>query len=93
MSGGSFDYLCYADIGDTPDQLEHMLNELDNLGYASIAAGRTRLIIELLRLANREAETLRPVWKAVEWWRSSDWGEAEVKAAIFDLDHPGQEQT
>lgn len=24
------------------------------------------------------------VWKAVEWWRSNDWSEADVKKALAE---------
>jgi hypothetical protein len=90
MSGGSYNYLCNS--WDVEDLLRHksdlsdMTDRLAALGYAEDAAKETYLLLVLLRQMETRVEVhlqrLTDVWKAVEWWDSSDWGEDAVKEAL-----------
>lgn len=89
MSGGSYNYLCYQDADallNRDGDLQEMADRLAGLGYANDAAKETQsLLLEIRRCKNRiqsVAERLEPVWHAIEWWDSNDWGEDQVKAAI-----------
>lgn len=90
MSGGSFNYLCWAvdleDLLAKRHQLESMAEELARLGYAPDAASEARALISDIRAAQVRVETamdrLQGVFKAVEWWRSGDWGEDGVHEAL-----------
>lgn len=51
MSGGSYDYLCWADMPELiqkQDQLRRMSNRLARLGYAEDAANETEEIIAII---------------------------------------------
>lgn len=89
MSGGSFDYLCFKEaeelMGNT-EQLEQMAKLLAELGYAEDAARESEELLCLVRqarvrLAVRQAR-LKGVFQAVEWWKSGDYSEAQVKEAL-----------
>lgn len=90
MSGGSYNYLC--NTWDLDRLLEHegdleaMSLRLAGLGYAGDAARETEELLLLLRQwknrAEARVERLRGVWKAIEWWDSSDWGEDDVRKAL-----------
>lgn len=91
MSGGSFNYLYVKGLSDLlladPSDLDRMAEELEDLGFlAKPVADRTRAlqerIIEVDREVNAEIEALAPMWKAVEWWRSMDWGKDQVMVAL-----------
>lgn len=90
MSGGSFNYLCHAeDLGELwakMDFLEEMASELHKLGYAEDVAVETKELFELLEKCNNEIDQktkgLKEVWRAVEWWRSCDYGEDDVREAL-----------
>ncbi|WP_306317219.1 MULTISPECIES: hypothetical protein [unclassified Streptomyces] len=90
MSGGSFNYLCYVqDLEDLRSQrhdLEDMASRLAGLGYAQDAARETEELLLLLRQwevrATARVARLTDVWKAVEWWDSSDSGEDGVHEAL-----------
>lgn len=89
MSGGSFDYLCFADLtSEHLKTIERMGAELEALG-AQRAVMRTDGIaaklraIEIMQEDVRRAQSeLEPLWKAVEWWRSGDTNRESVLAAI-----------
>ncbi len=53
---------------------------------AQDAARETEELLVMLRQwevrATVRLERLREVWKAVEWWRSCDYGEDQVKQAL-----------
>lgn len=84
MSGGSFNYLCYAaDIGTLGERrgaIEEMAQALDVYDHpaAAKAAERTRAVLLALSAADELASQLADVWHAVEWHHSSDWGEEDV---------------
>lgn len=92
MSGGSFNYLCHTwDLNDLMDKrgdLEEMASELAGLGYAQDAARETEELLVMLRQwevrASVRLERLREVWKAVEWWRSCDYSEDQVREALAE---------
>src|SRR3990167_4985840 len=86
MSGGSFNYLYakyWPDIANECDgELRNMADELAALGYAEDAAAETEELILIMRQAAVRVRTrqdrLKAVWKAVEWWKSSDSGEEAI---------------
>lgn len=91
MSGGSFNYLCFKDAEDIfgysgREELRRMVEELQAMpGAEDVAAdAATALAIvdyQTLRL-QAHLDHLHEVFKAVEWWRSCDYGEDDVKEAI-----------
>ena len=100
MSGGSFNYLCRTwDLNDLIGKhgsLEAMASELAGLGYAQDAARETEELLVMLRQwevrANVRVERLREVWKAVEWWRSSDYSEDQVHEALAEYRGDSQQE-
>lgn len=93
VSGGSFNYLCHSwdlsDLVSKRSHLEAMAEELERLSWAKDAAKETRhLVADLNAIEVRvevALERLRPVWKAVEWWRSCDWSEDQVREAVTEF--------
>lgn len=86
MSGGSYNYLCYADsdgVRNSEESLTHMANRLAGLPYAQDAAKETAALVLLLRQQETWVQAyidrLKDVWHAVEWW---DSGEEDVKQAL-----------
>ena len=80
MSGGSFNYLCYNDTEDLFNHigdLEDMREALIKYGYEDVAEDTQRLI-EYIKSAKCTIGTLRkmlePVFHAVEWYESGDYG-------------------
>lgn len=100
MSGGSFNYLCHT--WDLPDlitkqsDLEDMSKALAALGYAKDAARETEELLVILRQWEVQAgvrlDRLRDVWKAMEWWRSCDWGEDDLREALAEYRGETKEQ-
>ena len=92
MSGGSYNYLCHTWELDRllahESNLDAMSKRLAGLGYADDAARETEDLLLLLRQwknrATARLDRLRPVWKAVEWWDSCDWGEDSVHEALAE---------
>lgn len=89
MSGGSFNYLCRKDSSDFVGylgDLKEMAEFLAALSDAEDVAAETMCMIEELKAAGLRAqvhiERLKAVWRAVEWWQSSDGGEHQVREAI-----------
>lgn len=83
MSGGSFNYLCNQSLSN--GDLEQMADQLDEMAPNSAAAKETRALVDLLRRIDGD-EALRGVWRAVEWWRSSDYSEDQAREAIAEYD-------
>lgn len=92
MSGGAFNYLCYENdleglLGKVHD-LSDMTDALAHLGYAADAAQETASLLAHIRATNARVEAssrrLTEVWKAMEWWKSCDWGEDAVRQALAD---------
>ncbi|MFI6979328.1 hypothetical protein ACIBSV_12180 [Embleya sp. NPDC050154] len=92
MSGGSYNYLCFAlDIGELHtriNDLDEMTDRLAALGYADDAARESAELLARLRQWDVRAtvaiKRLRKVWEAVEYWDSSDAGEDDVRAALAE---------
>ena len=80
MSGGSFNYLCFKDNEDLFAQTN--LNEMDNMASRLVELGFEDAAKETLNLkytiqqslirSQVMKERLEGVWKAVEWYDSSD---------------------
>ncbi len=86
MSGGSFGYLCNRELAEVPEDLLRMR---DALPEGSAARARTDEIIKAHEKIHELAGSIwdasfgiRDVWKALEWWHSSDWGEEHFLEAI-----------
>lgn len=94
MSGGSFNYLCYnddfANIVDSIEDIESMVDYLRRYGYPDIATDCQRLV-EYIKSAKIRVETLfeilKPVFKAVEWYASCDIGEDTLIKALEKYRH------
>jgi hypothetical protein len=94
VSGGSYNYLgiiCYDDLAELlskESDLEQMADRLAGLGWAEDAARETQELLVQLRQWKVRAEVrtrrLLDVWRAVEWWDSCDWSEAQVRQALED---------
>jgi len=91
VSGGSYNYLCYAWDGldgllGKESELEAMADRLAGLGYAEDAARETQELLVQLRqwkvCAQTRMDRLSPVWEAVEWWDSGDRGEDAVREEL-----------
>lgn len=80
MSGGSFNYLCYAEpeeLFNKRADLKAMVEALSNLGYTDAAAETETITLILNHFEARmraRLERLTPVWKAMEWVQSGDSG-------------------
>ena len=85
VSGGSFNYLYANDPGEIlgSDELREMAEELEALGHvASEPAKLTRALVDESRALEDRIEKLRPVWFAVEWWKSCDWSRDQMLVAL-----------
>lgn len=91
MSGGSWNYLCYKDIdelmnGSSTELLQDMVDRLNSAGFKDVAKDTQRLV-EYIKSARIRIETLfealSPVFKAVEWFDSGDWGKETLNNEIL----------
>jgi len=89
MSGGSYDYICHADLDSLlhkQEQVQRMADRLAQLGYAEDAAKETQeLLLTLRQFENRinaMQGRLQAVWRSVEWWDSCDTSEDGVNMAL-----------
>lgn len=86
MSGGSFDYLCELPVSDIDsrhiDTLQAMAEQLEEIAWGHPATRATRDHVERLKAAVDPYADLRPVWRAVEWWKSSDCSREQVEEAL-----------
>jgi uncharacterized protein YoxC len=92
MSGGSFNYLCYAEglselIGKM-SYLEDMAKALSETGFSDEEATETQSIIDAMNkldeMVQAKADSLHEVWKAVEWWYSCDRSKEDVLKAVTE---------
>jgi hypothetical protein len=96
MSGGSYNYICYADIEgllQNEDQIESMAEQLSLLGHREAAKETLEIFNDLVESRNRieaKKERLESVWRAVEWWASGDSGQEGVNKALAQ--YRGEEQ-
>lgn len=99
MSGGSYNYLCYVedleDLIGKRHSLQEMADSLGELDYAADAARETEELLAIIRQwevrAGVRIDRLKDVWKALEWWHSSDSGEDGLREALAAYrGEPGQ---
>lgn len=91
MSGGSWNYLFCKDIdelmnGSSTELLQDMVDRLNSAGFEDVAKDTQRLV-EYIKSASIRIETLfetlSPVFKAVEWFDSGDWGKETLNNEIL----------
>jgi hypothetical protein len=91
MSGGSWNYLYCKDVdelmnGSSTELLQDMADRLNSAGFEDVAKDTQRLV-EYIKSASIRIETLfealSPVFKAVEWFDSGDWGEETLNNEIL----------
>jgi hypothetical protein len=100
VSGGSYNYLCHVwdlpGLLDREGDLEAMADRLAGLGYAEDAARETQELLVQLRQwkvrADVRVQRLAPVWQAVEWRDSGDWGEEQIREELAEYRGEGGEQ-
>jgi hypothetical protein len=84
VSGGSYDYLhlkCAGELDAEDTNLIRMSDRLRRLN-ARKALADTELIRTKLREVDELIHNLAPVWRAVEWRDSGDYGDGEMHAEI-----------
>ena len=89
MSGGSYNYLCTKDSAEIFDNLENlksMHERLSNIPGAEYATKKTKLLIDMVDVADEIINELEGVWQAVEWVDSCDWGHSEINNALSKLE-------
>lgn len=89
MSGGSYNYLCYADasdIGSKLSDLDQMAARLEQIDPGGCAAADTREVQALIGALDRAIGRLSDVWRAVEWRDSCDWGDDQMLAEIGEYE-------
>jgi len=88
VSGGSYDYLCYAEPDEYPQKLhdfERMADRLARLGFHDPSVETFALIGDIRSFRARMEATkkrLADVWRAVEWYDSCDYGLDQVGEAV-----------
>lgn len=98
MSGGSFNYLCYANMPDVLSRtkdMEEMEQYLIEMGYTDIAKDVRRLIEYCKSAENRITvlfEQLQGVFRAVEWKVSADIGEETLIKRLEEYRKGGGEE-
>ena len=97
MSGGSHNYLCFANMPDiisrTTD-MEEMEQSLIELGYTDIAKDVRRLIEYCKSAENRIGvlfEQLEDVFHDIEWYHSADIGEETLIKRLEKYRKGGEE--
>lgn len=83
MSGGSFNYLYTKDFAIHADSLDQMAEILESLG-CSDAGGELRKASSMLRDADVIRQEMNDVIRAVEYYRSGDYGEETLKREVDD---------
>ena len=72
--------------GSSTELLQDMVDRLNSAGFKDVAKDTQRLV-EYIKLASIRIETLfetlSPVFKAVEWFDSGDWGEETLNNEIL----------
>lgn len=91
MSGGSWNYLYCKDVdelmnGSSTELLQDMVDRLNSAGFKDVAKDTQRLV-EYIKSARIRIETLfealSPVFKAVEWFDSGDWGKETLNNEVL----------
>lgn len=97
MSGGSHNYLCYAEFPEIMNRTSDMAEiekELIKLGYTDIAKDVRRLIEYCLTAENAISvllENLEDVFHDVEWYCSADIGEKTLIERLDQYRKGGEE--
>ena len=81
MSGGSFNYLCHAELTERKQTVMEMRDELHRLGYHD-AALATDGVVAAMNQIEAAQRNLADVWHAVEWLCSCDWDEDSVAEVL-----------
>jgi hypothetical protein len=90
MSGGSYDYLCFKEAHELlahEGPIGRMADRLAKMGAADAARETEDLLLTLRQFQNRiqtRLDRLCPIWKAVEWVDSGDWGPDSIAEALAD---------
>lgn len=91
MSGGSFNYVCFADewnVWEKTHDLEAMEAFLTRLKGAEEPAAELVELLAIIRQSRTRVavhlKRLRPVMQAAEWWQSGDYGEAQFREAVAE---------
>ena len=94
MSGGSFNHLCHRQIEELIERIGYtdaldMAEELSKLPDGETAARETLQLFEDLRIVamrfEARVEKLRPLWRAVEWWKSCDTSKETALEALQEF--------
>lgn len=101
MSGGSYDYASLTnDLDEAVRHRENLvrlgerLAELPEQEFPGAAAAGQQTLALIARLdlwdahVRASASVLQPVWHAVEWWDSNDWGPDQVRQALTEALQP-----
>lgn len=89
MSGGSYNYICYADGGDIGSKLgdvEAMAARLEGINPDGHAAADTREVLAIAAALEFAVGRLSKVWHAVEWRDSCDWGEDQMREVLDEYE-------
>lgn len=90
MSGGSFNYLCYAEpyeLFNKRQDLADMVQALAEAGYVDAAKETETIGLIINHFEARvgaRLERLNEVWKSVEWVRSGDSSSDRIEGAIAE---------
>ena len=88
MSGGSLNYLCYKEPTDLfyyTDEIERAEDYLLRNGYKDIAQDVRRLLEYIYSARNRIgvlSQNLNPVFHAIEWNLSGDYGDDTLREVL-----------
>lgn len=94
MSGGSYNYLCYATLCEQVDDLRKMRDRLRELRLdQSVRGGRRELAMtykyaelqtQMILDAMNVPKALADIWHAVEWRDSGDWGQDQLESSVLE---------
>jgi hypothetical protein len=90
MSGGSFNYLCYAEPDELfrkREDLRNMVEALTELGHVDAAKETESVLLVLNHFEARmraRMDRLNEVWRSVEWVQSGDSAPSRVDEAIAE---------
>jgi hypothetical protein len=86
MSGGSYNYLCYKDLGEIAasgmSDLREMRDRLQGVAPESPVHVDTEAVLANIAVLEAQIKALSEAWKAVEWCDSCDWSHADMMAEI-----------
>jgi len=92
MSGGSFNYLCVAADHEEPLRIAQKLEDIKSMRDALMSEGATdaadatgeivSMIEKFFDELESKASKLYPLWEAMEWYYSGDWGKEDLDEAL-----------